>query len=102
MEMMLLGQPVPAEEALRIGMVNRVVPAGTALAEASTLARSMATGPTAAFGAVKAAMLTAGGADLESALAAEGRTQSELAATADHREAVQAFVTKRSPTFTGQ
>jgi 2-(1,2-epoxy-1,2-dihydrophenyl)acetyl-CoA isomerase len=102
MEMMLLGKPVQADEAIRIGMVNRVVAPGSALPEALTLARSMAVGPTAAFGAVKAAMLAAASADLETALAEEGRTQAELASTEDHREAVRAFVAKRTPTFTGR
>lgn len=102
MEMMLLGQPVTAQEALRIGMVNRVVPDGTALAAATELAATMATGPTMAFARIRAAMLAAAGADLEQALATESRTQSELARTQDHREAVQAFVTKRRPSFTGR
>ena len=102
MEMMLLGQPVSAAEALRIGMVNRVVPDGTALDAATELAATMAAGPTTAYARIKEAMLAAGGADLEHALSTESRTQSELAQTADHREAVQAFVTKRPPSFTGR
>lgn len=102
MELMLLGQPVAAEEALRIGMVNRVVPRGEAPAAATELARTLATGPTAAYAGIKAALLAAAGAPLDQALDAEAKTQSALSATADHREAVQAFVTKRPPTFTGQ
>lgn len=102
MEMMLLGQPVTAEEALRIGMINRMVPDGTALTAATELAATMATGPTSAYGKIKEAMLAAGGADLEGALEVESRTQAELAQTGDHREAVRAFVAKRPPSFTGQ
>ena len=102
MELMLLGRPVTAEEALRIGMVSRVVPDGTALTAATELAASMAAGPTLAYAGIKEALRAAGGADLEHALATESRTQSELAATSDHREAVQAFVTKRPPSFSGQ
>ncbi|HEY3261332.1 MAG TPA: enoyl-CoA hydratase-related protein [Pseudonocardiaceae bacterium] len=102
MEMMLLGQPVTAPEALRIGMVNRVVPDGTALAAASELAVSLAAGPTTAYARIKEAMLAAAGAELEQALAIESRSQAELAQTADHREAVQAFVAKRPPSFSGR
>jgi len=102
MELMMLGQPVTAEEALRIGMVNRVVPDGTALDAARELAATMAAGPTTAYAKIKEALQAAAGAELEHALATESRTQSELAQTADHREAVQAFVAKRPPTFTGR
>lgn len=102
MEMMLLGQPVTAQEALRIGMVNRVVPDGTALTAATELAASMAAGPTAAYARIKEAMVAAAGADLEHALATEDRTQAELAQTADHREAARAFVAKRPPSFSGR
>jgi 2-(1,2-epoxy-1,2-dihydrophenyl)acetyl-CoA isomerase len=83
-------------------MVNRVVPDGTALDAARELASTMATGPTTAYAKIKEAMLAAAGGDLEHALAIESRTQAELAQTADHREAVQAFVTKRPPSFSGQ
>ena len=102
MEMMLLGQPVTAEEALRIGLVTRVVPDGKALDGALELATSMAAGPTTAYAKIKEAMLTAAGGDLDHALATESRTQAELAQTADHREAVQAFVAKRPPSFSGR
>jgi len=101
MELMLLAKPVPAPRALEIGMVTSVVPDGTALTEAQELAARMATGPTTGYGKIKEALLTAAGADLERALATEEASQAVLGGTADHREAVDAFVTKRSPTFTG-
>lgn len=101
MEMMLLGEPVDAPEAHTIGMVNRVVPDGAALAEATRLAQRLATGPTAAYARIKEALLTGASANLDAALATEARTQAELGVTADHLEAVQAFVTKRKPSFTG-
>ena len=102
MEMMLLAEPVGAEEALRIGMVNRVVPDGEALAVAQEIAGRMAAGPTTAYAKIKEAMLAAAGAAVEAALAVEARTQAEAGATADHREAVEAFVAKRKPRFTGR
>lgn len=101
MELMLLAKPVTAEQALSIGMVTEVVDDGTALTGAQELASRMATGPTTGYGRIKQALLTAASGDLEQALAAEDAAQSALGATADHREAVDAFVTKRSPTFTG-
>ncbi len=101
MELMLLAKPVPAPRALEIGMVTSVVPDGTALSSAQELAARMAAGPTTGYGKIKEALLTAAGADLERALATEDAGQAILGATADHREAVDAFVTKRNPTFTG-
>jgi 2-(1,2-epoxy-1,2-dihydrophenyl)acetyl-CoA isomerase len=101
MEMMLLGEPVTAPDALQIGMVNRVVPDGTALTAAVELATRLATGPTMAYAKIKEALHAGAAGDLEHALATEARTQAELGATADHLEAVQAFVAKRNPSFTG-
>lgn len=100
MEMMLLAQPVDAQRALELGMVGQVV--DDALPAAQQLAGRMAAGPTAAYARIKEAMLAAAGADLQAALAVEGQTQRELGATTDHRTAVDAFVAKRQPTFTGK
>jgi 2-(1,2-epoxy-1,2-dihydrophenyl)acetyl-CoA isomerase len=99
MELMLLAKPVTADRALQIGMVTEV--ADDALATAQELASSMAAGPTTGYGKIKEALLTAAGADLEAALAKENEGQSLLGATADHREAVDAFVAKRPATFKG-
>jgi 2-(1,2-epoxy-1,2-dihydrophenyl)acetyl-CoA isomerase len=101
MELMLLAKPVTAEQALSIGMVTEVVDDGAALSTAQELAARMAAGPTSGYGKIKEALLAAAGADLEHALATEGAGQAVLGATADHLEAVDAFVTKRTPTFTG-
>ena len=100
MELMLLAKPVTAEQALAIGMVTEV--AEDALGTAQELASRMAAGPTTGFGKIKEALLAAAGADLEAALATESAGQSLLGATADHKEAVDAFVTKRPPTFQGR
>jgi 2-(1,2-epoxy-1,2-dihydrophenyl)acetyl-CoA isomerase len=100
MEMMLLAKPVTAADALAIGMVTQV--ADDALAAAQELAGRMATGPTTGYGKIKEALLVGAGADLESALACEGAGQNLLGGTADHLEAVDAFVNKREPTFTGR
>ncbi|GAA0537928.1 enoyl-CoA hydratase [Saccharopolyspora subtropica] len=102
MEMLLLAEPVGAEEALRIGMVNRVVDAGEAVAAATELATRMAAGPTSAYARIKETMLAAAAEGLAEALAVEAGAQAEAGATADHREAVAAFVEKRDPNFTGR
>jgi 2-(1,2-epoxy-1,2-dihydrophenyl)acetyl-CoA isomerase len=101
MEMLLLGEPVAAEEALRIGMVNRVVETGQAAAAATELAERMAAGPTSAYARIKETMLAAAAEGLDEALAVEAGAQAEAGRTADHREAVEAFVAKRTPNFTG-
>lgn len=101
MEMLLLAEPVAAEDALRIGMVNRVVDAGETVAAATELATRMAAGPTSAYARIKEAMLAAAAEGLAEALAVEAGAQAEAGATADHREAVAAFVEKRTPHFTG-
>ncbi|MGI8310222.1 enoyl-CoA hydratase [Saccharopolyspora hattusasensis] len=102
MEMLLLAEPVAAEDALRIGMVNRVVDAGETVAAATELATRMAAGPTSAYARIKEAMLAAAAEGLAEALAVEAGAQAEAGATADHREAVAAFVEKRTPHFTGR
>lgn len=89
MEMMLLAEPVDAQEALRIGMVNRVVPAGQAVEAASELASRMAVGPTSAYARIKETMLAAAAEGLAEALAVEAGAQAEAGQTTDHREAVQ-------------
>lgn len=101
MEMLLLAEPVAAEEALRIGMVNRVVGTGEAAEAATELATRMAAGPTSAYARIKETLLAAADEGLDEALAVEAGAQAEAGQTDDHREAVQAFVAKRDPHFTG-
>lgn len=101
MEMLLLAKPVSAVRALEMGMVTDVVADNAVLSVAEELAARMATGPTSAYAKIKEAMLTAAGGGLQDALAVENRIQNELGATADHCEAVDAFVAKRKPSFTG-
>ncbi|WP_338603608.1 enoyl-CoA hydratase-related protein [Saccharopolyspora sp. SCSIO 74807] len=101
MELLLLAEPVGADEALRIGMVNRVVDAGQATEAAGELAARMATGPTSAYARIKETMRAAAAEGLDEALDVEAGAQIEAGRTADHREAVSAFVAKRNPDFTG-
>lgn len=100
--MMLLGEKVDAAEALRIGMVDRVVHDAELADTVDTLADRLAAGPTQAYGWIKASLQHAASADLDSSLEFEDRAQTACFASDDHREAVAAFVQKRSPRFTGR
>ena len=101
-ELLLLPEPITAETALQWGLVHRVVDPEHLLDEAQTLATRMAHGPTAAYRAVKTVLATAATDTLEDTLALEARLQSELGRTADHSEAVEAFLAKRPPVFGGR
>lgn len=100
--MMLLGEKVDAEEALRIGLVDEVVDDAQLPAAASSIAERLAAGPTRAYGWIKASLHHAAGSDLKDTLAFEDRAQTECFASPDHREAISAFVEKRQPRFTGR
>ena len=100
-ELLLLPEPFLAETAGQWGLVHRVVEAERVLPEAQALAARLATGPTAAYAAVKTVLATAATDSLEDTLALEARLQTELGQTADHREAVEAFLEKRPARFAG-
>jgi 2-(1,2-epoxy-1,2-dihydrophenyl)acetyl-CoA isomerase len=101
-ELLLLAEPFPAEAALEWGLVNRVVEASQVLDEARALAVRLAAGPTAAYAAVKHVLAAAATDGLEETLGREAVLQIELGQTADHAEAVEAFLAERSPRFTGR
>ncbi|WP_020668062.1 enoyl-CoA hydratase-related protein [Amycolatopsis nigrescens] len=101
-ELMLLARPVDSAEALRLGLVSEVVADEELAAHVQELAAKLAAGPTAAYAEIKGVLTTAAESTLDEALAAEDAAQGRLGATADHREAVEAFVSKRTPTFTGK
>jgi 2-(1,2-epoxy-1,2-dihydrophenyl)acetyl-CoA isomerase len=101
-ELLLLPEPFPAETALQWGLVHRVVPADEVLGEARALAVRLAAGPTAAYAAVKQVLVAAATDTLEDTLGREAVLQVELGRTADHAEAVEAFLAKRAPRFAGR
>jgi 2-(1,2-epoxy-1,2-dihydrophenyl)acetyl-CoA isomerase len=101
-QLLLTPDPFTSETAEQWGLVHRVVPAEQVLPEAQALAARLAAGPTAAYRAVKTVLATAATDSLEETLALEARLQAELGRTADHREAVEAFLAKRAPEFTGR
>jgi 2-(1,2-epoxy-1,2-dihydrophenyl)acetyl-CoA isomerase len=100
--MLMLAEPVKAEQALEMGLVNAVVAADGLAAAATELAGRLAQGPTAAYGGIKRALAAAADSDLATALAVEAEIQAACGATDDHRNAVSAFLAKEQPTFTGR
>ncbi|MDK3255090.1 enoyl-CoA hydratase-related protein [Blastococcus capsensis] len=100
-QLLLMPEPFLAETAVEWGLVHRVVPPEEVLPEARQLAARLAAGPTAAYRAVKTVLATAATDSLEDTLALEARLQAEVGQSADHREAVEAFLAKRAPRFTG-
>nr|WP_134718536.1 enoyl-CoA hydratase-related protein [Saccharomonospora xinjiangensis] len=101
-ELMMLARRVDSAEALRLGLVGEVVPDEELAARAQAVAAQLAAGPTSAYAKVKSTVAAAASSSLAEALAAEDAAQTELGRTADHREAVEAFVEKRRPKFTGK
>ncbi len=98
-EIATLGEKVSAQEALRLNLVNRVVPAENLMDEARTLAARYAEGPTKAYGYIKKMLRRA--VALDDALQYEIFMQEAAGRTADYREGVQSFVEKRKASFTG-
>jgi len=102
LEMALTGDLIDAREALRIGLVNRVVPVSELMSAAKALARRLAQGPTQAQKLIKWAIHRALGQSLEEALDNEAQGQKLLLATEDVKEAARAFAEKRKPVFKGR
>jgi 2-(1,2-epoxy-1,2-dihydrophenyl)acetyl-CoA isomerase len=100
-ELLLLPRTVRAPEALDLGLASRVVPDDELAATAAELAGRLAAGPTQAYAAIRRAVAYSQGHDLHSSLEHEAGLMASTGATADHRNAVEAFVAKQPPTFTG-
>ena len=100
-ELMFTAEKVDAERCERIGLFNRVVPDDKLHAEAFALAKSMADGPTLALRYMKDNLDEALLFDFATARDHEAERLIRLTTTADHREAVQAFIEKRKPIFRG-
>lgn len=101
LQLLMTGETIDANEAYRIGLVNRVVPPADLLATATTMLRAiLANGPLAVAYCVETVNR---GCDLalDEALALEATAFGLLGATGDRREGTQAFLEKRPPRFTG-
>jgi 2-(1,2-epoxy-1,2-dihydrophenyl)acetyl-CoA isomerase len=100
--MLLLAEPVAAHEALEMGLVSVVVSPEDLLATAAELAARLAAGPTVAYAAIKETLEYAASHSLVESLAKEAETQARCGHTADHLNAVKAFLAKQPATFTGR
>lgn len=99
MEIALLSDVFDADEALRLGLVNRVVPADDLAAETRALAERLVSGPAHALAHTKALLRESLVNDLASQLAREQECFVDCAGTEDFKEGVAAFVEKRAPRF---
>jgi enoyl-CoA hydratase len=102
MELLLTGRPVTAEEALRIGLIGRVVPDGQALAEARNIAELIAANGPLAVQAIKRSALETDGLPEKEALQKELEIGWPILNTADAKEGPRAFLEKRKPSFRGE
>jgi 2-(1,2-epoxy-1,2-dihydrophenyl)acetyl-CoA isomerase len=101
-EMALLNPVLSAQQALEWGLINRVVADDQVLPSALDLARQLAKGPTRSFGEAKRLILAGATESLESQMERESRAIAAMAASADGREGIAAFLGKRAPEFTGK
>jgi 2-(1,2-epoxy-1,2-dihydrophenyl)acetyl-CoA isomerase len=101
-EWTLLADRISAPEALAAGLINQVVRIEDLESAASSLCARLAKGPTRALGLTKRLIKTSGTRDIEAQGAAEAEAYSAVAATADWKEGVRAFLEKREPRFMGR
>ncbi|HKF78404.1 MAG TPA: enoyl-CoA hydratase [Candidatus Dormibacteraeota bacterium] len=102
LEMFYTGDPLGAEEALRRGVVNRVVEPDALESTVREVAERLAAGPTVALGAIKRSVNHAASSTLEEAMEFEFLLQRAQMRTDDFKEGVSAFLEKRSPRFQGR
>jgi 2-(1,2-epoxy-1,2-dihydrophenyl)acetyl-CoA isomerase len=102
MQLTLFSRPLSAREALDWGLVSEVVDDSQLFSRAEEIAKTLASGPTLAFGATKRLLQTSWTETLETQMELESRAISETSATDDGREGIGAFLQKRKPQFRGK
>jgi 2-(1,2-epoxy-1,2-dihydrophenyl)acetyl-CoA isomerase len=100
-ELYFTGEIIEADEALRIGMVNRVVPHEQLANETMALASKLAAGPTAAYARMKENLNLGEHADLRTLLDQEAMYMRLMGLSNDNRNAIRAFIEKHEPKFAG-
>ncbi|MFT5531995.1 MAG: 2-(1,2-epoxy-1,2-dihydrophenyl)acetyl-CoA isomerase [Burkholderiaceae bacterium] len=102
MAIALLGDTFDAPEALRLGLLNRIVPAAELESATAALVQRLANGPTQAIGRMKYLLRQSLGNDLPTQLDLERNSFRDSTATVDFAEALDAFFSKRRPIFVGR
>jgi 2-(1,2-epoxy-1,2-dihydrophenyl)acetyl-CoA isomerase len=101
-ELLFNPQKIGVREAASLGLVNEIVPADRLAEHVAALAERLAEGPTVSYAALKASVNFGASHSLAETLEFEDAMQTKCGATADHREAVDAFLAKRPPNFLGK
>ncbi len=101
-ELLFTGENVDGEEALRLGIANRVLAPDELLPEARAFAKKLASGPTVAIGLAKQGIHRGLESGLDAVLEFESLAQSIIRTTSDAFEAISAFLEKREPDFQGK
>jgi enoyl-CoA hydratase/carnithine racemase len=102
LDLMITGRTVDPREALALGIVDRLFPAGDLAAETSKYAKRLAAGATLAVGRIKRAVMEGMDLPLDDALALERDLMEPLFDTQDAKEGIAAFAEKRAPTYSGR
>ena len=101
-ELLLFPRTVAAQECLELGLATEVVPDAELAGRVAEVARSLAAGPTLAYGSVRRAIAFAAGHGLADSLDLEEELMTRTGTRQDHRIAVDAFLAKERPAFTGR
>lgn len=100
-ELLMMPRTVPTDEAVELGLFTKVVPADEFAAAVREFATGLAAGPTLAYGSIRRAIGYSASHDLSQSLARESELMGLTGHSADHRAAVNAFLSKSKATYTG-